>query len=157
MPRYVVIEFDDNAEARRFVEKANGAYEANLSRASRRVIGVWAKPTLTCECGGWTQRKMFAFYRSAKSGWWVHHDCGRPTKNWARRDQWAWLIGRNLLPGNTDKCPEGWGVADDPRRPELITPMPHEPTEQGQQLRRKRLGVTRELHPRRQEAPDWTI
>lgn len=163
MPRYVLVEFEDNAEARRFVEKANGKFAAtDAADARRRVIGVWGKPTQFCECPTTGKRGMFAFSRSARSGWWLHVDCGKPTEAWARGDHWSAAIGRNLLPGSDADELARWGVVDDPTRPAQITVLPHEPTEEGQRLRRKRAMVTRTMNPRRlaediDVTPEWTI
>lgn len=110
MARYVLVEFDDNAAAKRFVEKVNGEYGAvDGDHMTRRVRAVWAKPTLFCECEG-KQKSSFGFRVGEKSGWWVHSKCGRPTKFWAKGNHWFSSIGRNLLPGNKDWTPADGSV-----------------------------------------------
>lgn len=112
MAMYVLVEFDDNAQAKRFVEKVNGAFEAvDGDYMSRRVRAVWGRPTKFCDCAG-GKGKMVSFRRTDKAGWWVHSDCGRPTKAWGEtHNHWYSAIGRNLLPGNKDFVPgqSNWG------------------------------------------------
>lgn len=118
MAVYVVLEFDDNAQAKRFVEKVNGGFKA-VARdyLSRRVIGIWYKPTKFCTCatdGTKQTRGSNPFFRSEKTGWWVHHPCGKPTRIWGEtRNHWNSAIGNNVLPGNTDYPQRGWGIARD--------------------------------------------
>lgn len=113
MARYVLLEFDDNASAKRFVQGVNEDYAAVLpDYKTRRCIAVWAKPTLFCECTRGV-KGMNPFRRGVKSGWWVHAPCGRPTRAWAKGNHWFSAIGRNLLPGNTDYVPMGWGLLND--------------------------------------------
>lgn len=114
MARYVLVEFDDNAKAKAFVEKVNGEYgmPQNPERGFR-VRAVWGKPTKFCDCIG-ARKGMFPYFRAPKSGWWVHSDCGRPNKHWARGNHWFAALGNNLLPGNTDFRPgdppgSSWG------------------------------------------------
>lgn len=109
MPRYVLVEFDDNAAAKKFVERVNGRYGMPTEQRSFRVRAVWALPTKFCECTR-SSGKMWAMTRGLKSGWWLHSDCGRPGRRWAAGDHWWDSLGRNLLPGNTDYIPRGWGL-----------------------------------------------
>lgn len=125
MARYVLLEFDDNAAAQKFVAKVNGEYHAvDSDFSTRRVKAVWGKPTKFCECVRGTKGAN-PFYRAKKSGWWVHYPCGRPTKMWAKGNHWFSAIGRNLLPGNKDYTPGGWGVDSSPdaENTGLVTPL----------------------------------
>lgn len=111
----VLVEFDDNAAAKRFTEKVNGRWGAvEGDYMSRRVIGIFYRPTKFCSCatdGTKGMRGANPFFRSKKTGWWVHWPCGKPTRVWGQmRNHWASALGRNILPGNTDYQPEGWGT-----------------------------------------------
>lgn len=109
MAVYVLVEFDDNAQAKRFVEKVNGHWGAVAGDyMSRRVRAIWYKPTKFCDCTRGVKGSN-PFYRSEKTGWWVHHPCGKPTRMWARGNHWFSAIGRNILPGNDDWTPKAWG------------------------------------------------
>jgi hypothetical protein len=128
MAVYVVVAFDDNAEGKRFVEKVNEAFEAvDDDYKSRRVVGVWYKPTKFCECTG-ADAGSNAFMRASKTGWWVHYPCGRPKRAWAGLGVWE-SMGRNVLPGNSSNQPLGWGVTVNDRDADVgrITPVGHVP------------------------------
>lgn len=77
MARYVVLEFDDNDDAERYVK------EDRWDIFCGDVIGVYAKPTKFCHCVG-SKAKRMAFTRTARFGWWVHVDCKKPTEAWAK-------------------------------------------------------------------------
>lgn len=109
MARYVLVEFDDDAAARKFVEKVNGNYGLPEGERKFRVRAVWGKPTKFCDCIG-ARKGLMGFRRGEKSGWWLHTECGRPTRQWAKGNHWFSAIGRNLLPGNKDYTPGStWG------------------------------------------------
>lgn len=114
--RYVLLEFDDAAQAKAYVTKINGAYGVSIKpEAKVRVRALWAKPALFCECSG-AEKGANPYRRGEKSGWWIHAACGRPNRVWARGNHWFSAIGRNLLPGNTDYTPSGWGIDRSPTR-----------------------------------------
>lgn len=150
MARYVLLEFEDNAKAKKFVERVNGSYEAVESRANGiRARAVWAIPTKFCECTRGL-RRSFPFTRGRKSGWWIHVECGRPTRAWSSGNHWFDSIGRNLLPGNTDLIPEGLGVAANPDRTgATINPVGEFLTDRGQVKAERRRNRKRTPHPRR--------
>lgn len=122
MAMAVLIEFDDDARAKAFVEKVNGGYHAvdqdedgSYTSSPRRVTGVWKVPTKFCDCAE-TGRKMDikAYVRGEKYGWWIH-TCGRPSKFWVKARYRLWeAMGRNILPGAED--PEM-----DPQKPATTT------------------------------------
>lgn len=116
MAVYVLLEFDDNAQAKRFVEKVNGRWgTVAKDYLTRRVIGVWYKPTKFCTCatdGTKQARGSNPFFRAQKTGWWVHYPCGRPTRAWGQsHNHWASALGTNVLPDNDHYKPSGWGTA----------------------------------------------
>lgn len=78
MPRYILIEFEDNAEADRFCAKViNGTKKGGRYR----LIGYFAKPRNFCQCGPLTDRQQASeVRRGSKYGWMVHTKCGRPRK-----------------------------------------------------------------------------
>lgn len=106
MAMAVLVEFDDDARAKAFVERVNGRYgvpEVPHSASQRRVTGVWKVPTKFCDCAE-TGRKMDikAYVRGEKYGWWIH-TCGRPSKFWVKARYRLWeAMGRNILPGAED-------------------------------------------------------
>jgi hypothetical protein len=78
MPRYVLIEFDDNAQADAFVAKTLLKEEKG---AKYRVIGLFAKPRNFCQCPPSSQRQVASeTARGVKYGWMVHRNCGRPRR-----------------------------------------------------------------------------
>lgn len=120
MAKYVLLQFDDDAEADRFLEGVeegdvgigDGITIALLKFAVR---GIWRKPTKFCECK--TDMRRGGFRRGQKYGWWVHAKCGKPSRSWGRGDHWFLALGKNLLPV-TDGAPEyrGDGVFARDRR-----------------------------------------
>lgn len=86
MARYVLLEFGDNDEANNFVgmlnggdfdvRSAKGPAEASPADGSIRVLGVYFKPTLFCECPNPGDRSA----RGEKWGLWIHKDCGKPKR-----------------------------------------------------------------------------
>jgi hypothetical protein len=79
--QYVVVEFDDDAEA--------GAFAATLgegSDASVRIVGLYKKPSKFCECAAPSEKSVMG----TKYGWWVCKVCFRPQKG-------VWQVPRNLL------------------------------------------------------------
>lgn len=78
MPRYLLIEFDQTAQA--------DALRAQIDAATRkgkpfRVVGVFAKPGPTfCQCATWVSSrvKSSTLKRGKKFGWDVCTECKRP-------------------------------------------------------------------------------
>lgn len=108
MSVYVVLDFDDEDEAKEFVIDAlHGPFKTRTNYVvAPEVAAVVQKPTAFCHCAsrkeGWTRGKNF--------GWWVHVGCGHPTKGWASLDTWASFMGLNLLPPeiSTEMRLQGW-------------------------------------------------
>lgn len=111
MARYVVVTFDDNAEAERFVASLAmdavflGVPDADgemtfgpLAHASARAM--YMKPTVFCDC---SIGRVDGFKRGQKYGLWVHTKCGKPTKLWAQGDRWYAALGKNLLPIDAER------------------------------------------------------
>jgi hypothetical protein len=101
----VLVEFADDAKAKAFVEKINGAYEALPEDPPRKIraVGIWKIPTKHCECSTQGVKMNISGYtRGKKYGWWVHNICGRPSRFWTKARDVGLLwdgLGRNLLPG----------------------------------------------------------
>lgn len=74
MARYVVVEFDDNAQADEFVRRVNSNPDRKF-----RVPWVFAKPTKYCECPSTGTRSSdpIRVVRGDKWGWWVCSKCHR--------------------------------------------------------------------------------
>lgn len=77
--RYLLIEFDDEAQASRLRAQID-----NATRAGKRfrVVGLFAKPTKYCECDPkkkiTTKTNVSSLKRGKKYGWWVCLECRRP-------------------------------------------------------------------------------
>jgi hypothetical protein len=106
MAVYVLLTFDNDGEAKKFVEnvlrdgevgsKQGDLISSDLEWAETSVRGVWKKPTIFCTCVS-SDRKV-GFTRGRKYGWWVHAGCGKPSKLWAQGNAWCTALGVNLLP-----------------------------------------------------------
>lgn len=102
MATALLIEFDSDQMAEAFVKKVNGEV-AYVPVKRIRVTGMWRLPKTFCECTDTARMKMRAFVRGKKYGWWVHTQCGRPSKYWGQAAPRLWLsLGRNILPGVPD-------------------------------------------------------
>lgn len=90
MARYVVVEFVDNDEAQRFVDKVDArgdSYCVDGLLPPTRVVGIFVKPGKTCECTdgyranygdkNWNAAEI---ERGGKFGWWICTRCNRPRK-----------------------------------------------------------------------------
>lgn len=102
MAKYVILAFDSDDEADKFVEETQaqravwtGDDVHNVTELSCDVRGVFRKPTKFCSC---TSVKSRGFSRGAKYGWWVCSQCKKPTVGWGRGDHWFLALGKNLLP-----------------------------------------------------------
>jgi hypothetical protein len=110
--RYVLLSFDDNDDAEVFIANLHDVgylmsvdTRTGVRKLAAAVRGLWAKPTKYCECKGGGRS---GFTRGKKYGWWVHVNCGKPTKGWVSGDHWAPALGTNLLPISED-APEHRG------------------------------------------------
>lgn len=86
MGRYVLLEFDDNVAADKFVESLQMAQEGTdggvdrdfeagmIAAAHSTVTAVFSKPGGLCKCEAQTKDSV----RGKKFGWWVCPDCKRP-------------------------------------------------------------------------------
>ena len=82
MARQVVVEFDNNEEADRFVDKL---VADNLAGKPRRAVGSFPVPTKFCACNPLTRKSG----RTTKFGWWVCLEC--------KLAQPGWQAPKNLL------------------------------------------------------------
>ena len=75
MAKYAILQFDNDEEADAFI----GTLQTSLVTATTiRVVAVYKKPTLFCECENPSERSI----RGAKWGWWLckNTGCGKPKK-----------------------------------------------------------------------------
>ena len=79
MAKYLVVQFDNDAEADAF------AATIQATEGTIAIAGIFKKPTQFCDCSG-----ELKFKRGEQWGWWIHPACGR-----ARNGQWQ--SPRNLL------------------------------------------------------------
>lgn len=123
MARYLLLSFQDDQEAEKFLtavtnnrsvgdEKLHhvfyglpkdpadpkGGVIMNGLPTNVYVRGMWQNPTKYCECT--TRERAKGFSLSRKYKWWVHAQCGKPTRNWAQMvgDRLFKALGKNLLP-----------------------------------------------------------
>ncbi len=74
MAMYLLIEFDDDAQAEALLEKVRG-------RRSFRPVGLFKKPTLFCECGPIPDSQAgHQITRGERWGIYVHRACRRARK-----------------------------------------------------------------------------
>lgn len=71
MPRYLLVELDDNAAADRMRAQIDAATEAGKGM---RVVGVFSKPSTLCGCETRSEKSV----RGSKFGWWLCPECRRP-------------------------------------------------------------------------------
>jgi len=104
MARYVVLSFEDNADADSFLQHDNLEHV----EGSWKVEGLFAKPTMFCESSGSggcrTGKRFSSWFRGAKYGWWVCVGCGRPTSLASDEQRMRACVGQgvNLLPDAED-------------------------------------------------------
>ena len=74
MPRYVVVEFDDDASAQRLVDQIS----ARTARGDgMRIAGLYARPTKWCTCPFHLLGVKREVVRGKKYGWWMCTTCKR--------------------------------------------------------------------------------
>jgi hypothetical protein len=113
----VVLFFDDDNEAKRFVKASleNGVllddkdWIENAEAADFKVEAAYKAPTKFCDNSDGHRGKKTAsgWTRGAKWGWWVDVTCGRPTERWATGDIWQYSMGYNLLPPSISPLERG--------------------------------------------------
>lgn len=74
MARLVIIEFEDNAEAQRLVDKLT---RDALDSKGRRPAGLIPIPRQFCDCSGDTKSA-----RTTKFGWWICLECKKAKRGW---------------------------------------------------------------------------
>jgi hypothetical protein len=91
MARYVLLTFEDNSEADKFVAAIGGKSVFYATEGTYEMINqvsvraVWMKPTKFCDC----EKPGNNSVRGEKWGLYVHRACGKPKKG-------AWQHPRNL-------------------------------------------------------------
>lgn len=98
MARVVILSFENNAAANKFVKDLNASQNSDEVASSKvaemgliamsysKLEALLARPTLACECtkglGIRSQqyKAVAGFGKTTKFGWWVHSACKRPTK-----------------------------------------------------------------------------
>ena len=120
MARYVLVAFDDNAQAEEFVNaltikggafflgKDNRMKDVDITKTFVR--GLWMKPTQLCECPPGPRRN---YVRGAKWGAYVCTICAKSHPGWAEGQHLYTSLGKNLLPVSP-QAPEwrGTGVVN---------------------------------------------
>ena len=122
MARIVVLQFEDNEEADIFVK--NEGMHPETAIWTYETVGMFQMPTMFCPNSGSggcsTGKRVRAWQRGQKFGWWVCTICkkpsgyvppGKPNEIWRR----VVSQGVNLLRAVTDQHPEsvhdeGWGA-----------------------------------------------
>lgn len=119
MAVYVVLGFDDEREAKRFVHTSLYGTVAGIPRDNAhddpedypdaKVYGVYKKPTKYCDTsdghrgGG---KLAAAWTRGIKYGWWVCSKCGKPSQLATKMGNWFLALGVNLLPAELHPEPQ---------------------------------------------------
>jgi hypothetical protein len=106
MARYVLLSFDTDEKAERFLQymgvKDGDDIDTALAALEvfnyAHVEGEYQKPTKFCECPGLgrgnSNYKEWA--KGKKWGWWIHKPCGLPNQGQAQGSNFPYL-GKNLL------------------------------------------------------------
>lgn len=137
MARIVVLQFEDNSDADEFIKEHDELMyypEGSMGGVSNdavmiyagEVVGVFAMPTQFCANSGSggcsTNKRIRAWSRGKKFGWWVCSICKKPSnfvppERRERPELWRRVIsqGVNLLFAPEDQSPEsvhdeGWGA-----------------------------------------------
>lgn len=124
MARYVLLSFEDNAEAEKFVEEGIGIGRVLESMTGDlkmrfKILAMFAQPTQFCggAAAGCTQTgRVRAYSRGKKYGWWVCVGCMKPAKHGPEKTARAVVSqGVNLLEGSSDDdvmtpFDQGWGA-----------------------------------------------
>lgn len=106
MARVVVLKFDEDDAANRFVEHmsnrmgAGALNQASVAIAYADVTHVFKVPTKFCECNVPLSAPKGTYGLGKKWGWWVHKGCGRPApRPWSTERGFRQLLfsARNLL------------------------------------------------------------
>lgn len=74
MARLVIIEFEDNAQAQKLVDKLT---RDALDSKGRRPVGLIPIPRQFCECPSLTKAG-----RTVKFGWWICLECKKAQRGW---------------------------------------------------------------------------
>lgn len=135
MAKYVLLTFENDADADNFVEQFQGGkvliptphpkLEGQYSVVSNGALtgrgdidgkphdnyvrGVYKQPTQFHDSLKCAAGKQVGFTRGTKYGWMVCTKCGKPTSGWAKGDCWYTALGRNLLPVS-EIAPEYRGI-----------------------------------------------
>ena len=105
MAQYLLLEFDNDAQCKKLIEKIVAADRGF------RVRGLFQKPTKLCECGPINPLDQHReVTRGAKFGWFVHRACRRAVK--------GPVSPRNLWEG-----PEAWLSLHSPDEPTANYPI----------------------------------
>jgi len=118
MAARVVLFFDDDNEAKRFVRSVienghvdvdDGKWLEEIHSAPARVEAAYKAPTKFCDNADLHRKGKTgsAWTRGAKWGWWVCAVCGKPTERWATGDIWHYSMGYNLLPPSVSPIERG--------------------------------------------------
>ena len=111
MAVYVLLSFDDDSTAKEFVKdliamnKPGGSLGTSLGPNDAEVLGAYKRPTKFCDCGlsGGKGKLGYSFTQGRKYGWWVHAECGKPTRAAGAVPGLFTTLGINLLPVSLTK------------------------------------------------------
>lgn len=110
--RYLLIEFDDEAQAEALRAQID---TATLKGKKFRVVGMFARPTRWCSCFYTTAKyKEWNLQRGAKFGWWVCPTCRRPLV-WHRHALVNLLKLRDRVGGVPTTIARGFQTPADPQ------------------------------------------
>lgn len=83
--RYVILSFEDNADADTFIADTLTSDAIHEAGIQTEVVGLFAVPTIFCDSSGAggcrpSGRRLAGFSRGMKYGWWVCAICKKPVK-----------------------------------------------------------------------------
>ena len=121
MARYIVVEFQDNVDAAKFIKETWGQNQIDRSARRpfrRRIVGVFVPPGIRCKCGDWNLanirnpdkvgNKGAGITRGEKFGWWVCTRCKKPRMGSHQLVNQVTLS--ELYEGPTHEQPSGTGT-----------------------------------------------
>lgn len=75
MSKYIVVEFEDDAQADKFVKKTD---DHNYQGAPYRIAGIFQRPNAWCGCPFQINGENRPLYQGKKFGWWICGWCKKP-------------------------------------------------------------------------------
>jgi len=115
MAMYLLLRIEDDNDAAALVSLLHNGGSVPIATPNGDTVEIdiiaralYKCPTKFCDCQPGGKKQERGFTRSKKYAWWVHADCGKPTKLWASGEHFFYSLGKNLLPVSAE-APEWRG------------------------------------------------